>query len=694
MPASDSLKSLFLATMVALASPVTADTTAAPKRVLNPDDFYLMESVTDAQLSPDGQWIAYLVTTSDREADEEQTALWMVSWDGTQHLRLTAPAESTGAPRWSPDGRYLSFLGKPKDAEHKQVMLLDRRGGEPRALTQVTDDINHYEWSPDGQHIVLAMEASGDEPADAKPASADSENTKSEGDSDKPKHDKHPKPIVIDAMHFKEDVSEYLGSGHDAHLYLLDVASGAVSALTAGTAGNDALPAWSPDGKRIAFVHSSEKGNDPDGTEAIDVIDAHTGATAHELARPWAPNNQHLAWSPDGGFIAYTQGLEPKLYGYIQDKLALVPAAGGVPRVLTQHLDRAVMSYDFGADGKSVTMLVEDDGSTYPARLDVASGDVQRLVPTPITTASLTVVGARTAMVASTDYTAGEVYALDAASPRRLTTYGDALLSRVQLGETSEIQFKSRDGTEVHGMVTKPPGYVAGRKYPMLLIIHGGPNGQDDHSADFGSYQFHRQQFAAFGYVVLGVNYRGSSGRGLDYGKAIAADWGHKEVEDLLAGVDAVVKSGIVDPARLGIGGWSYGGILTDYTIASDGRFKAAYSGAGSANQLSMYGVDQYIMQYNNELGPPWRNQALWLKVSYPFFHADRIHTPTLFMGGTRDFNVPVAGGEQMYQALRTLKVPTQLIVYPDQYHEFTRPSFIKDRLERQAAWFGQYLKP
>ena len=681
------LLSGIIAAALTLASTATghaAAATADTKRVLNADDFYLMESVSDAQLSPDGQWIAYLVTTSDREADEEQTALWMVSWDGTQHLRLTTPAESTSAPRWSPDGRYLAFLAKPADAEHSQVMLLDRRGGEPRALTHVTDDITHYDWSPDGQRIVLAMEASGDEPAAAKP----------DGETGKSKHEKQPKPIVIDAMHFKEDVSEYLGSGHDAHLYLLDVASGAVSPLTAGTAGNDALPTWSPDGKQIAFVHSTEKWNDPDGTEGVDLIDAHAGATAHELVRPWAPNHQRLAWSPDGNSIAYTQGLEPKFYGYIQDKIAMVPVAGGAPRVLTQRLDRAVMAYELNGDGKSATLLVEDDGSTYPARLDLASGDVQRLVPNPITVASVSIAGARTAMVASTDYTAGEVYALDGANPRRLTTHGDALLSKVQLGETRDIQFKSRDGTEVHGMVTKPPGYVAGKKYPMILIIHGGPNGQDDHSADFGSYQFHRQQFAAFGYVVLGVNYRGSSGRGLDYGKAIAADWGHKEVEDLLAGVDAVVASGIVDPARLGIGGWSYGGILTDYTTASDQRFKAAFSGAGSANQLSMYGVDQYVMQYNAELGPPWRNQALWLKVSYPFFHADRIHTPTLYMGGTRDFNVPIAGGEQMYQALRTLKIPTQLIVYPDQYHGFTRPSFNKDRLERQAAWFGKYLQP
>jgi dipeptidyl aminopeptidase/acylaminoacyl peptidase len=243
-------------------------------------------------------------------------------------------------------------------------------------------------------------------------------------------------------------------------------------------------------------------------------------------------------------------------------------------------------------------------------------------------------------------------------------------------------------------MMVKPPGYVAGKKYPTILIIHGGPNGQDDHSADFDSYQFRRQWLAAQGYVVIGVNYRGSSGRGLAFAKAIYRDWGHLEVEDLLAGVDAMVARGIADPARLGIGGWSYGGILTDYTIASDRRFKAAFSGAGSANQISMYGVDQYIMQYNSELGPPWRNTALWMKVSYPFFHADRIHTPTLFMGGDADFNVPVSGGEQMYQALRTLGIPAQLVVYPDQYHGLTRPSFLKDRTEREIAWYNRFLQP
>jgi dipeptidyl aminopeptidase/acylaminoacyl peptidase len=203
-----------------------------------------------------------------------------------------------------------------------------------------------------------------------------------------------------------------------------------------------------------------------------------------------------------------------------------------------------------------------------------------------------------------------------------------------------------------------------------------------------------RQFFAAHGYAVLAVNYHGSSGRGAAYAGSIVGDWGHKEVADLLAAVDYAVQEKIADPQRLGIGGWSYGGILTDYTIASDTRFKAGISGAGSANQLSMYGSDQYILQYNAELGAPWKSEKLWLQVSYPFFHADRIKTPTLFLGGEKDFNVPVAGGEQMYEALRTLGVPTQLVVYPGQFHLFERPSYIKDRMVRDLEWFDRYLKP
>ena len=247
-----------------------------------------------------------------------------------------------------------------------------------------------------------------------------------------------------------------------------------------------------------------------------------------------------------------------------------------------------------------------------------------------------------------------------------------------------------QDGNEVHGLLVKPPDYEPGRKYPTLLRIHGGPNGQDSHS-----FSFERQLFAANGYVVVAVNYRGSSGRGERYQTAIAADWGNKEVVDLQAAMDHVAAIGLADPDRLGVGGWSYGGILTDAIIAKDRRFKAATSGAGTAFPLGLYGVDQYIMQYDEEIGAPWKvGLDPWIRISYPFLHADQIKTPTLFLGGEKDFNVPLVGGEQMYQALRSLGVPTQLVIYPGQNHGIARPAYQKDRMERYLAWYAKYLKP
>lgn len=668
MKSSRVLSVLFILCVGASAT-VAADTAAA-RRTLNVEDFYKIQTLTDPQVSPDGQWVAYVVTTNDRDADEPRSAVWMVSWDGKQQLQLTNAANEISAPRWSPDGRYLAFLSTPAAAEHKQVMVLDRRGGEARTLTSVSDDIGDYAWSPDGRRLVLVMTLSGEATA------------------------KRPKPIVIDALHFKQDEDGYLGVGHGRHLYLFDVAGRTIEALTADPASNEGLPSWSPDGRQIAFVRTREKGPDPDGMEDIDVIDARAGATARQVVRAYAPNGQQLAWSPDGTLLAYLQGIEPRYNGYIQDRLAVVPATGGRPRPLSDTLDRAVTSYAFAPDGASIDVIVEDDGTAYPARIDLRSGLCTPTIKGSFVVSALAAASGNVAVLYSDDHSPAEVHALEAGKLRRLTTHNDALLAELQLGVVEDIRFKSRDGTPVHGLIVKPPSFVAGHKYPTVLIIHGGPNGQDAHTLAYDEYQFRRQLLAASGFVVVGINYRGSSGRGSAYAKAIAADWGHKEVEDLLAGVDHLVSAGIADPTRLGLGGWSYGGILTDYTIASDGRFKAAVSGAGSANQISMYGSDEYQLQYNSELGGPWQNTALWIKLSYPFFHADRIHTPTLFMGGDKDFNVPIAGSEQMYQALRTLGVPTQLVVYPDQYHSLSRPSFIKDRFERTTAWFSRYLLP
>jgi dipeptidyl aminopeptidase/acylaminoacyl peptidase len=560
-------------------------------------------------------------------------------------------------------------MATPAGSEKAQIMLLDRRGGNARQLTSVAGDIGVYAWAPDGKRLVLTMvtgESGGG-----------------------------PRPIVIDALHFKQDEEGYLRSGSGRHLYLFDVDANRLDPLTTGAQFNEDLPAWSPDGRLIAFVRTHEKGADPDGREDIAVIEPVPGAAARLVVRPYAPNNQKLAWSPDGSAIGYLQGIEPKFNAYMQDRLTVVPAAGGAARSLTDKLDRAVMSYVFAADGKSITITVEDDGTAYPARIDLTSGSITREVAAaPSVVSALSAGAGHTALLQTNDKALAEVFALEDGKLRKLTAHNDAWLAELQLGTVEDIRFKSPDGTDVHGLMVKPPDFVQGKKYPTVLWIHGGPNGQDEHSLVLDGYQYEPQMFAAKGFVVLRVNYRGGSGRGLAYAKAIYADWGHKEVIDLLAGVDHLVALGIADKDRLGIGGWSYGGILTDYTIASDSRFKAAISGAGSANQLATYGSDEYVLQYNNELGPPWHNAALWLKVSYPFYHADRIRTPTLFMGGDKDFNVPIVGGEQMYQALRTLGVPAQLVVYPGQHHVFTRPSFVVDLAQRMSGWLDRYMTP
>ncbi len=367
-----------------------------------------------------------------------------------------------------------------------------------------------------------------------------------------------------------------------------------------------------------------------------------------------------------------------------------MPSAGGEPRTLTDELDRPVAQAVWFADSKSLAAVVIDDRAQYVARVPIASGRIERLTEGRRVVSNVSGgPGDGLAVLSSTATTLPEVHALEGGRLRKLTTHNDAWLNGVLLGTTEDFTSISKDKTEAHGLIVKPPTFTTGRRYPAILRIHGGPNSQDEHS-----FNFERELFAASGYIVVAVNYRGSNGRGSAYQRAIFADWGNKEVMDLLGAMDHVERLGFVDPDRLGIGGWSYGGILTNYTIATDGRFKAATSGAGSSNQISMYGTDQYIQQYEQELGPPWKNQDLWIKLSYPFFHADRIKTPTLFLGGEKDFNVPLAGSEQMYQALRSLGVASELVIYPGQRHGILTPSYRIDRLERYLGWYEKYLKP
>jgi dipeptidyl aminopeptidase/acylaminoacyl peptidase len=649
------------------------------------EDIQRFRDVRDPQVSPDGKLVAYVVGTVDIKDDKSSSHVWMASLDGQSDRQMTFSQDSEGSPRWSPDGKYLSFtsslLGK---ARGSQVWLLDRNGGEAMQLTELKGRLQGYEWSPDSKRLALVI---GDPDPDAESTPTPVQQ------GGPPTPPKPPKPIVIDRYRFKQDVQGYLLSGRHSYIYLFDIATKKLDRLTSSK-WDEISPSWSPDGARIAFI--SNHGDDPDREPSAQlfVAEAKPGVTEKLMTPATSRGGRgRPEWSPDGKWLAILESDEKKYGAYSMEHLTLVASDGATAPSrfkATEDLDRGVSAPRFSPDGKSITFTVTDDRSVYPAQASLAGGAVERLMQPPIVLSSWNSAGGKSVVLSGSDTKATEIYVFEGRALRQLTHQNDALIAQLELGATEDVEFKSKDGTEVHGLLTYPVGYVKGTKVPLLLRIHGGPNGQDQHALST-----ERQWFAGNGYAVLAVNYRGSSGRGQKFSRAIFADWGNYEVQDLQAGVDHVIRMGVADPDRLGVGGWSYGGILTDYMIASDTRFKAATSGAGTAFTAAFYGTDQYIIQYDYEIGPPWNPKAweTYVKISYPFLHADRIQTPTLFLGGERDFNVPVQGGQQMYQALRSLGIDTQLVIYPNEFHGIQRPSYQRDRLERYLAWYDKYVK-
>ncbi len=672
-------KKLGLLTLLIFACALTfsAQTTKRPLKI---DNIFKIQDVRDPQLSPDGNWVAYVVSTTDAKADKSSTDIWMVSFDGKTTRRITYSTDSESSPRWSPDGKFLSFTSsRPGPNKGNQLWILDLSGGEARQLTDIKGNLQGYEWSPDSKRIAMAI---GDPDPDAEANQAAGANAKP------------PKPIVLDRYKIKQDVQGYLQTtGRKSYIYLYEIEAKKLDRLTKGKTDESSL-SWSPDGGKIAFF--SNRNADPDRTPGsqIFVAEAKAGSTEKAVTPITSRGGGgQPQWSPDGKWLSFLETDELKYDAYSMQHLTLVSADGSAAPTrfkATEDLDRGVSNHRFSADGKSITFLVTDNRSVYPSRATLAGGSAEKLMNPPIVVSNWNQSNEKVVVLSGNNEKTGEIYAFEGGKLRQLTHHNDALFAELDLPPTEEVGFKSKDGTDVYGLLTYPVGYVKGTKVPMLLRIHGGPNAQDQHS-----FSAERHFFAANGYAVLNINYRGSSGRGMKFSRAIAADWGNYEVQDLQAGVDHVVKMGVADPDKLGVGGWSYGGILTDYLIASDNRFKAGTSGAGTAFTVSYYGTDQYIIQYDNEIGPPWDAKAweTYQKLSYPFLHADRIKTPTLFLGGEKDFNVPISGSEQMYQALRSLGIDTQLIIYPNSFHGISLPSYVRDRYERYLAWYDKYVR-
>jgi dipeptidyl aminopeptidase/acylaminoacyl peptidase len=671
----------------AQAGPASTEKTG-PTRNLTIDDYFKIAEVDDAQISPEGKWVSYTVTTHDLKDDKNKTRIWMISTSGGAAVPLTAEDVSSEHARWSPDGKYLAFLSgrggskseKGDEDKKKEVWILNREGGEAQKLTETIQDVDAYAWSPSGDRVVLQLQ--------------DPSISELEAAKDKDKADAKPKahPWVIDRLHFKEDEIGYLDRRRK-HLFVYELASHKMTQVTSGDY-DDSAPAWSPDGHSIAFVSNRSESVDPDLNFNTDIWtvaaeNADKGKSPVRVTRNPGPD-ETPAWSPDGKWIAYMTQLDPKLFDYATFHIAIAPSSGGEAKVLTLKLDRNSSAPRFSPDGKWIYFIVDDDGTQNLMRVPAIGGETTRPIGGRRMVESYTIGkdGSVAAVIGELSHPA-EIYFLpaDGGDLRRLTTTNDALMAQIRLPSVEYVHFKSKDGTTVAGYLYEPPDYKPGTRYPTILRPHGGPVW-----AYYAEFNFDPQLFAANGYVVLTPNPRGSSGYGQDFCKAIFADWGHKDFEDDMAMVDYSAAQGLADPEKLGVGGWSYGGISTNFIITQTTRFKAAISGAGSFLNVSNWGHDLYSKGWEMELGLPWEHRDLWEKLS-AFNRVTKIKTPTLIMGGEIDWNVPILNGEQMYQSLKRLGVPTLLVVYPGEYHEFSRPSFIQDRYERYLHWYGHYVK-
>lgn len=660
---------LLIAVSLVLAGPAVRSQSTRPIAL---DDYLAIRNVSSLAVSPDGVFAAYVVREVNVDDDRRNASLWRVRIAGGAPERLTQTG-SVSTPAWSPDGKYLAFLSDRTDKT--QVWVLPAAGGEAFRVTDVRQGVSRLDWAPDSIRLALVIQ-------DPDPLEGVEKRTEAE---------KVPRPIVITRLQHKQDGEGYL-STRKSHLYLADAKGALASAgstfasvrpLTWGIY-DEKNPAWSPDGRLIAFA--SNRTEHPDSNENTDIftIDVEGGRISVLTKDPGGEDNP--VWSPDGKEIAFIHmPHDPPVYA--TPRVWSVPAAGGQAHDWTRTFDRHVGGEPrWASDGQSILVTLVDEGRTPIVRIGRAG---QRLSTTggDFDTFELTathVVATAASPARPTDVVA---FPLSGGVAVNLSRANETLFASLRLASAEELRYQSADGTPIEGWLVKPPDFDPAKKYPLIVRIHGGPVGQYTES-----FSFEHQYLASLGYVVLFTNPRGSSGYGEAFCRAIFADWGNKDYQDVMAGVDHVLKTGIIDERRMGVGGWSYGGILTNYIITKNTRFAAAISGASEADMFSAFGYDDLQRWWTSELGHPWDQAELYRKLS-PIYEVKKIKTPTLVMCGEKDFRCPLPQSEQLYLALKTLGKETALIIYPGQSHSIRRPSYEVDRYRRYGYWYDKFLK-
>jgi dipeptidyl aminopeptidase/acylaminoacyl peptidase len=688
---------------------------APARRPIEAEDLFKINLVSDPRISPDGTRIAYVVTTLDKEADDYRAAIWIAPRDGGEPVKLTGGTARDTTPRWSPDGQAIAFVSnrtpvipadkpapepgkedKPEKAETDnekplpQIWVIPVGGGEARQLTHRAHGASDPTWSPDGRTLAfLATTAPGDDP-------------------DHRWAPEPPRPVaderIIDRLRYRFDGRGFFNHRYD-QIWTVPADGGEPTQLTGGDVDVDGI-AWSPDGSRIAFASNRTEDRQSNGVWAIYTVPARGGEI-----RPLVELDAVFdapSWSPDGTRLAFVGHLDSFTNG-LNATLWTVSAGGGEPVNHTAAFDRSLedegMSDVFvggdqrpvwSPDGTSVYVLASDQGATHIHRINLEENSVDQ-----ITTGARRITGfALTPDGRSLTYIAGdanhpfELFTARATGrdERQLSDHNRQFLAEIELAPAEEIRFPSPSGDrELQGWILKPPGFKDGVKYPLIMQIHGGPH------AMYGQSPFHEMQLmAARGYVVLFTNPRGSAGYGQDFATCTAGTWGESDCPDVLAGLDAILERGYVDPNRVGVTGGSYGGYVTNWIIGHSDRFRAAVTQRCVSNFMSMYGTSDIGFDFGEYEwgGTPWANPDRLMKHS-PITYVDRMTTPLLIIHSENDLRCPIEQAEQLFVALKRLGREVEFIRIPEENHNLSRsgkPSRRLARLHHLIGWFDSHL--
>jgi dipeptidyl aminopeptidase/acylaminoacyl peptidase len=652
------------------------------RRAVVPQDITRIRFVSDPQISPDGQRVAFVITTLSEEKDQYLSNIWIIDTAGGEPRRFTTGPKRDTKPRWSADGTHLAFLSEREAHPKAQLYVMPAAGGEPTRLTNLPNGVMHYAWSPDGTRLAFIARVGGwQEPTHEE------ERQKS-------------KPVrVITTLKYKANGEGFIYDRRP-HLFVVSADGGEPRQLTEGDFA-DADPTWSPDSMHLAFVSARHEERDYDNASDICIIPAH-GSEPRTLTDTSGPVSSP-AFSPDGRTIAYLG------HGYRNEsgrnmRLFTRPVAGGMPTCLTIALDRTCVPFFsrvaplWSVDSAWITFAIEDQGDVpiYRVRADGTAAP-ERIITgeRQVTGLSASRDGAWLAFAAMDPVSPAEVMVCraDGTGEKLLTDLNRAWKAEVARSRPERFRYE-RDGRQLDGWVMRPFGWKPGARYPALLNIHGGPHTQYGHHF-FDEFQI----YAGAGYAVIYTNPRGSQGYGEEFTRAVIGDWGGGDFADVMAGLDeALRRYDFIDPERLGVVGGSYGGFLTSWTVGHTDRFKAACSERAVNNTYTLFGTSDIGHSFSEAQSGylPWDNMQWYIDHS-PLTYAKDIVTPLLIMHSESDLRCPVEQAEQLFVALKKQRKQVVFVRFPDEDHELSRAGRPRHRLERFRLildWFARYLQP